>query len=161
MKKYEKNDLILMLQNGRTLEEIGFIYGVSRQRIYQVLTKFGISTPEKIRKRNSTNWTAAQKWLWRTLCSRGAGTKVDRMEIFEKIDLPVVCPVLGIKLDYEGGKGIRGEDSPSIDRIDSKRGYTANNVIIICWRANRLKNDGTPEEHLKIAEYYKNLQNSI
>jgi hypothetical protein len=34
-------------------------------------------------------------------------------------------------------------------------GYVHGNVRVISNRANRLKSDGTKEEHLKIAEYMK------
>jgi hypothetical protein len=37
-------------------------------------------------------------------------------------------------------------DSPSLDRIDSSRGYTPDNIWIISYRMNTIKNDATPEE---------------
>ncbi|HWH73392.1 MAG TPA: hypothetical protein VNV16_03915, partial [Methylibium sp.] len=30
--------------------------------------------------------------------------------------------------------------------IDSRRGYTTDNVWVICWRANQIKNDATLDE---------------
>ena len=77
------------------------------------------------------------------------------------IEFPLFCPVLGIMLNYgrkPGGK--RSEASPSFDRIDPTRGYTPENTRIISWRANRIKNDGTLDEHLLIAEYMKRHQKS-
>lgn len=65
------------------------------------------------------------------------------------------CPVLGIPLDYSGGK--LNDHTPTVDRIDSSKGYTANNIIIVSWRCNRSKNDLSKEELQKIAEYYQNL----
>ncbi len=55
---------------------------------------------------------------------------------------PKKCPVLGIRLDYGPKKRAPGQDSPSIDRIDSSKGYIPGNVWIISWRANSLKNNG-------------------
>jgi hypothetical protein len=40
----------------------------------------------------------------------------------------------------------------SIDRIDPSKGYTPDNVWLISQRANRIKNDATPEELKLIAE---------
>jgi hypothetical protein len=80
----------------------------------------------------------------------------------EDIVIPYTCPVLGIpiiKTLYYGGKDIKARDnSPSLDRIDSTKGYVKGNIRVISWRANWIKNYGTAEEHRKIAEYIeKNL----
>lgn len=67
---------------------------------------------------------------------------------------PEVCPVLGLRLDYFiRGRGKLSEYSPSLDRIDPALGYYPENVRVISNRANRIKNDGTAEEHRKIAAY--------
>ena len=42
---------------------------------------------------------------------------------------------------------------PSLDRIVPKKGYVEGNIAWISNRANVIKNDGTAEEHLKVAEY--------
>ena len=54
-----------------------------------------------------------------------------------------ICPVLGIK------------DLPSLDRFDSSKGYTEDNVRIIGRRANLLKNNATIEELERILSYMK------
>jgi hypothetical protein len=63
-------------------------------------------------------------------------------------DIPETCPVFPwIRLALPTGKG-RGDypNGPSIDRIDSSRGYVPGNVRIISKRANLLKSDGTLRE---------------
>lgn len=65
--------------------------------------------------------------------------------------VPTICPVLGIPLTFEGVL----DTSPSIDRLDCSKGYTRENVRIISTRANRLKNNGTAEEHRLIYEWMK------
>lgn len=57
---------------------------------------------------------------------------------------PDVCPLLGEPLNYANTK-TRG-DSPSIDRIDSSKGYTEDNCWVISSLANRMKNDATLEQ---------------
>ena len=54
------------------------------------------------------------------------------------------CPIFGMKLEFNNA-GFR-ENSPSIDRIDSTKGYTPNNIQIISWKANRIKGYASVEE---------------
>lgn len=73
----------------------------------------------------------------------------------EDILMPVLCPILGIPL-------LVGDDSPrdnhpSIDRLIPKLGYIKGNIIIVSYRANRIKNDATVEELGKIYKFYKKL----
>ncbi len=54
------------------------------------------------------------------------------------------CPIFGMKLEFNTA-GFR-ENSPSIDRIDSTKGYTPDNIQIISWKANRIKGYATLQE---------------
>ena len=69
----------------------------------------------------------------------------------EDIKVPEFCPVLGLRLEFGSSKQ-RGT-SPSIDRLVPELGYVPGNIAVISYRANRIKNDGTVEEHLKIAAW--------
>ena len=51
------------------------------------------------------------------------------------------CPVLGIDLKCSDKE--YWDASPSIDRLDSSKGYTPSNIWIISARANRIKSDAT------------------
>lgn len=75
---------------------------------------------------------------------------------FGELDFPTHCPILGIEIDYfsEG----RQENSPSFDRFDPSKGYVSGNVAVVSWRANRIKNDGTADEHQKIADWMSKHQ---
>jgi hypothetical protein len=64
-------------------------------------------------------------------------------------NLPEKCPVFGVVFST-------GKNSPSIDRIDSTKGYLKSNCRIISMRANTIKNDSTVEELQKIIEYVNN-----
>jgi hypothetical protein len=66
-------------------------------------------------------------------------------------DIPTMgahCPLLGNQFDLHRS-GL--PNAPSLDRIDPKRGYIKGNVWVVGHRANLIKNDGTAEEHEKIA----------
>ena len=60
------------------------------------------------------------------------------------ITLPETCPLLEIPLDSHYGSA--QDNSYSIDRIDSTKGYIKGNVWVISKRANTLKNNATLEE---------------
>lgn len=100
-------------------------------------------------------------WLWWALylARRRAGSlKIPFALVREDLTPPPkVCPVLGIKLDY-GKKRYVGDtrdESPSLDRVIDERGYVSGNVRVISYRANRIKNNGTLEEHRAIVKYLK------
>ena len=64
--------------------------------------------------------------------------------VVEDIFIPELCPVLGIRL--VPGSHTHQDCSPSVDRIDSSKGYIKDNIWIISARANRIKNNATIEE---------------
>ncbi len=72
----------------------------------------------------------------------------------EDIVIPEICPLLGIKIDGECKDRFH---SPSIDRKDSKKGYTPDNIWIISNRANTLKNDASIQELELLVENLKKL----
>lgn len=154
----EVNNIKLNMLKGKTLEDIGNIYGVSRQRMYQIFTKFGIQTHIKTRKNFLVGLGPEYYWLNKMLCKAKIPKSV-RLELLESIELPKECPMLGQELNYlgTGEQATRSEYSPSLDRIDSTQGYVKGNLQVISWRANRIKNDATPEELDKIATYMLNL----
>jgi len=60
------------------------------------------------------------------------------------IELPKKCPILEIPIIP--GIGTQSPNSPSIDRIDSSKGYVKGNVAIISYKANAMKNGATLDE---------------
>lgn len=68
---------------------------------------------------------------------------------------PVTCPVLGVVLKYGGGP--KSRYSASLDRIDSNRGYTTDNVWIISNLANMMKNQADRTELDAFADWVKSL----
>ena len=78
---------------------------------------------------------------------------------FNDLTFPTHCPILGIELNYFSPE--RQENSVSFDRIDATKGYIKGNVVVVSWRANRIKNDGTAEEHQKIADFLKQCQHQL
>jgi hypothetical protein len=79
--------------------------------------------------------------------------------IVEDIEIPEICPVLGIPIFASIGKGrVSMKDNwnaPTLDRIDPAGGYTRGNVKVISARANFLKNDASLDELEAIYLYMK------
>lgn len=65
--------------------------------------------------------------------------------------IPEVCPLLGLKLDFHS----KNRDYlPSVDRINSSKGYIPGNVMVMSMLANRMKNSATIEQ---LKEFAKNV----
>lgn len=73
------------------------------------------------------------------------------------IVIPSYCPVLGIPLEKNKGGKAGADNSPSLDRIIPRKGYVKGNVIVISYKANRIKNDATVEELKQVASFYSRL----
>lgn len=76
------------------------------------------------------------------------------------IDIPDVCPILGIPLvrhfDQHGGL----DDSPSIDRIVPELGYVPGNIQVVSRLANSMKSNATKEQLLLFAEWIMEKYNA-
>ncbi len=73
----------------------------------------------------------------------------------DEIGIPITCPVLGIPLAFNRHKV--EDNSISFDRIDSTKGYTKDNLIIVSYRVNKLKSNSSLEEMNKIVNFYNNI----
>lgn len=165
---------------GKTYAEVGGDYGVSRQRIKQIANRLAtlgyvVSTigvrqearraeqHSKRTQRYGANYDAItenpdlRRYLGARVTAKRShalknGTPFD-LTISDLYPLPEVCPVLGITLNYGGGNGA-ADDTMALDRIDPTKGYTKDNVVMVSQRANRIKNNATPAELRKIADFY-------
>lgn len=163
---------VAMGREGKSLVEIANHFGVTRQRIKQVFQQHKIDPAEigvQLRTKQSRELKAKQHWekwgnktqddyiikrhKYRVKKSNARRQGIEFWIPFAELEWPTHCPVLGIELNYyaEG----KCENSVSFDRKDPSKGYVSGNVVVTSWRANRIKNDGTPEEHQLIADFYK------
>ena len=165
----EISTIITLGKSGVDMVELGRKYGVTRQRIKQVLDRY---VPEwksiyNAQKKQEIDREWLSKWgrkedtdLYKMQRLKFSRKKANATRIghswtvhFGELDWPTHCPILGMELDYFAE--VRQENSPSFDRINSSLGYDAGNVQIISWRANRIKNDGTADEHQRMADYLR------
>lgn len=73
----------------------------------------------------------------------------------QHVVIPKYCPVFGVELKVNDG--MRGPDSPSLDRFIPSLGYVEGNVWVISSRANHLKNDGQLREFEMLIDAMKNF----
>lgn len=75
-------------------------------------------------------------------------------ELFEHIKQinPTHCSCCGVQIDYQAS-GKNKHRSVSFDRVDNTKGYTVQNVAVVCLRCNHLKNDATVDELKTIIAY--------
>lgn len=95
-------------------------------------------------------WAKAQMPVLRNR-ARSKGLDFDLTA--DDIVVPEYCPILGIKLIVVGGHFTAA--SPSVDRVDSSRGYVRGNVRVISYRANRLKSNMTLKEVEAMLRYMR------
>lgn len=82
--------------------------------------------------------------LWKEARRRSKAKGIDfDIEVTDIPPMGSACPIFGTTFTTTG----KSPTSPSLDRIDPKRGYVKGNVWLISYRANLIKNDGTAEEH--------------
>lgn len=99
------------------------------------------------------NWPWRQVVLKRSTCKRdGIPFDLDEFDI----QIPDVCPVLGIPLQINT-QGHNKDNSPSIDKIKPELGYVKGNVAVISLKANRIKNNATAEELKKVYDWLTNI----
>jgi len=70
--------------------------------------------------------------------------------VADDIPMPETCVYLSIKLDYSAN-AIQ-DNSPSVDRVDNRFGYTKNNIQTISHKANAMKNSANKEELVEFAK---------
>lgn len=71
------------------------------------------------------------------------------------ITIPEICPLLDIAISRL--RNNTSPDSPSLDRIDSSKGYIEENIWVISQKANTLKSNGTLEDHERLVRNWQNI----
>jgi hypothetical protein len=159
-----------MVRSGEyTQAYLAGLFNLSKQRIAQIVKKAGGGSVVDF-KRKKKEEEHFLKWGSRDTSDLYAACRVKYFHKkanatkagheftipFGHIEWVPTCPILGLELDYFAEK--TQENSPSFDRLDPTKGYVSGNVQIVSWRANRIKNDGTSEEHERIAQYIRERQ---
>lgn len=129
--------------------------------------KWNKANPEKVRATSSRYYAKHREKVneyqksWRSRRTEGYLLSAARRRAkvkglafnltIEDIVVPLLCPALGIPIRREAEKW--ADDVPTLDRIDSSKGYVKGNVMVISKRANFLKNDASVEEVRSLLRY--------
>lgn len=112
---------------------------------------------EKSKKRRMQRYNADP--LERLLVERiaGARDRAKRKNIYFDLEVDSIkkmwelqdgkCALSGIKMTHVMGEG-RTPTNISIDQIEASKGYTINNIQLVCMAVNQMKSDLTNEELL-------------
>jgi hypothetical protein len=116
--------------------------------------KFGSKICDRCFNASVRDWneTNPERSLVNTARRRAKAKGIEFSITPADISVPTHCPVLGIEL--RRGSGGFNPTSPTIDRIDSSRGYVRGNVVVVSWRANKIKGDATKDELAALARFY-------
>ena len=110
------------------------------------------------RERRNRDWKIdAARLLYKNIKSRCKRMGREFSIELEDILIPEKCPVFGFNLKREDRE--TWMCAPSVDRIDSSKGYIKGNVTVVSRRANIIKRDATIEELEQLFNYYKTLRN--
>jgi hypothetical protein len=120
---------------------------LAKKRRYRADPNSGVS-------RNERSPQTRRRQLFLRIRKRAEREGIEFTLRYEDIVWPQTCPVFGFAIDYHP-KGSRNHDSPSIDRLDSSRGYTPDNIIVMSWRANWLKRDASLSELRAVLGYIR------
>jgi hypothetical protein len=176
--KEEVQDILKQASEGVGYSDISknINHKVSKQRVKQICDKhkvdaFGIKQAkrqEELEARMTAKWgkewnnpSHRRSYLYQAMRAKFRAKKTNATRIgiefsidFGDITFPTHCPILDIELDYFTEEGW-ADNSPSFDRVDPTKGYIKGNVAIISMKANRIKNNGTADDHEKIAKFIR------
>lgn len=94
------------------------------------------------------------KNLWRSARNRAKIHNLEFSITKEDIIVPELCPIFETPLESQIGKGTKfaiSPNRPSIDRIDSSKGYIKGNIWVISSLANVMKSNSTLKQLIKFS----------
>ena len=108
-------------------------------------------------KKQQNNRLNHRDWLmWHSTKTRAKKYNYDFNIEISDIKIPERCPVLNIPLLFDNK--IKDKlSSPSVDRIDSLKGYTKDNIIIVSYKVNMIKNNATIDQIEKLYNNWFNI----
>lgn len=114
--------------------------------------KWRESNPEK---HNNWKYRNPLGQILARLKTRAKTKRVEFSLVEEDLVVPEKCPVFGTPLVLHTTRKIKKDlkKSVSVDRKDSSKGYTKDNIQIMSAFANRMKNNANSDELLRFADW--------
>lgn len=89
--------------------------------------------------------------MWNHCKQRAQQKDIPCTITIDDISIPNECPRLGIPL-VQGTKVVCA-NSPTVDQIEIGKGYTPENIQIVCNLANRMKQNATLEQCIALGDW--------
>jgi len=119
--------------------------------------RISLQSRERYRKLADTDPAAM---LHQRAKGRAAAYKIEFTITKEDIVVPTHCPVFNKPLKSYKTRCDDRPWAPSLDRIDSNKGYVKGNIQVISWRANNLKRNATVDELEAVAAFMRKTEAS-
>jgi hypothetical protein len=71
------------------------------------------------------------------------------------------CECCGIAFAIGRKSGVWRQDSSSVDRFDSNKGYELNNIALVCWRCNNIKRNYSADDLRQVASWIDRWGNQV
>lgn len=148
-KWYEKNkERLSAKRKGNRTEEHRSYYERNKEYFKLKAKEWQKNNPDKYKEvQRKSKQSNPAKSLFNKAKARCKKSGLEFSISLEDIIIPEYCPLLKVKLDSFGHK----DYCPSLDRIDNNKGYTKDNIWVISFKANRMKNTATKAELLMFA----------
>lgn len=152
--KKERRDYFLAYQRERWARNSESILRSRRERRAFVREQAGLKrqvNPSLYPAKSFKDLAARRMW---NSAARGAPKRGLDFDIeLTDIVVPDCCPISGVSFDPNAEAFV----TPSLDRINSSKGYIKGNIAVISSWYNTLKRDGTPEDFEKLLAWLKKV----
>jgi hypothetical protein len=138
----------------KELKALGAFH-VMKQGLYGVNTYCKDCRKPKSRKQYKS--LPFEKTMWQSAKSRAQKSGKEFTIAVEDIVIPELCPIFKQPIIL-----VRHSVwAPSLDRKDSTRGYTPDNIEVMSKRANTLKNNASAAEMKMVLKYLEENESSV
>lgn len=150
--KQKQNQNYYQKNRQRLIDASALYQKVNRDRVNEKNRKWVLDNPDKMqiineKKQRKKRCTPFEKQLFHNAKNNAKKRGQEFNIILEDIVIPEYCPLLGIKLIKEEENYIFHHKAlPSLDRVDSTKGYTKDNIWVISYLANKMKADASLED---------------
>ena len=130
------------------------------QRTTEIRNLFGLE-PKMPENKYDSEYDRIRGYIIRNskYCAKKRGIHFDLK--YTDFELPEVCPILGMKLEYGSGHDGNSPCHATLDRIDNNLGYIPGNVMVISRLANAMKNEASFDQIQTFITNYTYLINYI
>ena len=130
------------------------------QRVIEIRNLFGL-TPKMTEITYDTEYDRIRGYIIRNSKYCAKRRNIEFSIKYTDFELPEVCPILGIKLEYGAGHDGNAPQHATLDRIDNTKGYVPGNVMIVSRLANAMKNEASFNQLQTFITNYSYLINYI